>query len=124
MAIVHRLKNHLHTKASNTLDKTHLSLYHNHTAAIFEKGHTSILAYGRNHKSCILRQSDERKRKNFERRKGRREQERMSYRSCRTELYRQLPIKGWKNDWKFKTLYTGNSGPQKYRRTKTIETVF
>jgi len=71
MSIVKRISCQVYDKACGCKERGHLGLHHKHTAAIFEKGHTSILAYGRNHKSCILRRSAEREYSNKQREKGR-----------------------------------------------------
>ena len=120
MSIPHRLANQMHTKAQNTLDQTHLKLRHKHSAVIFEKGHTSVQAYGRNHISCFLPRSNERKQQTSTRRKGRRQKERDTHDSRRTSLYRQLPIKGWHRKYHFKNLHNSNSGTPSNRRIASI----
>lgn len=110
MSIVQRMTNRLHTDGLKTMDPSHTSLRHNHMAVMFEKGHTSIFANGKNHKSCILRKVDGRESENTQRRKDRRQRQRMYNCSRGTGLYKQLPIKESDKNWKFKTLYSCSSG--------------
>ena len=115
MSIVYRMSNRLQNNGIKTMDPSHLSLRHRHMAVLFEKGHTSTFSQGKNHKSCILRESRERKSENSSWRKVGQQKERMPDYSRRTGLYKQLPIKESDKHWKFKTMYSCSSDSQNRR---------
>ena len=105
MSIVKRISCQVYDKACGCKERGHLGLHHKHTAAIFEKGHTSILAYGRNHKSCILRRSVEGECSNKQWEKGRQKGFGMQNYSRGAGLYKQLPIREKDRKYNIKTLY-------------------
>ena len=120
MSIIKRTVDRLHDRACSCSEKQHLSLYHKHSAAIFEKGHKSILAYGRNHKACILRGSNEGKQCFEERKKYKVSRQASKNCSCRTGLYKQLPIREKDKYHNIKTLYCCNSSSSNFRRTADV----